>query len=126
MTVSTLNHRSVMSRSAARRRGTTDATAIPVTVSAGSRPCNWSSWLELQGELVGRAVGDGRHPPVVEQLPTAAGGAVAGGEQADDGLGVAHVDGDQHVASPTSSPMSRTGAEWVRAPTEIRSAPAAA
>ena len=94
---------------------------------------------EQQGVLVGGAVGDRRQPPVVGEPgrlgryrwggAAPGGGIVAGAEreQADDGLGVPHVDGQQHGQSSTrSSPRSRTGAEWVMAPTEIRSAPAAA
>ena len=44
ITVSTLNHRSLISRRAVRKRGTTDATAMPEMASAGSNPCSWNSW----------------------------------------------------------------------------------
>ena len=96
MTVSTLNHRSLISRSAVRSRGTTDATAMPVMVSAGSRPWSWNSWSmssAISSAVARRHRGDA---PVVEQLGAAAGRPVAGAVQADDGLGVADVDGDQH------------------------------
>ena len=54
----------------------------------------------------------------------------------DDGLGVADVDGQEHhgrcsldgAVSPgmMSRPMSSTGAEWVSAPIDTRSAPVVA
>ena len=59
--------------------------------------------------------------------------------EADDRLGVADVNDEEHASTPfracvtvpavvqsRSSPRSSTGAEWVSAPTEIRSGPAAA
>ena len=46
--------------------------------------------LEHERELVGRAFGDGRDAPVVDQLVT--------GEQADHRLGVAAVDGQEHAS----------------------------
>ena len=44
--------------------------------------------LEHQRELVGRAFGDGGDAPVVDELAVV--------EEADDGLGVAAVDGEEH------------------------------
>ena len=94
---------------------------------------------EQQGVLVGGALGDGRQPPVMGETgrlgrdgrrgAAPRGRVVAGAEreQADHRFGVPHVDGEQHGQSSTrSSPRSSTGAEWVMAPTEMRSAPAAA
>ena len=50
--------------------------------------------LEHQRELVGRAVGDGGDAPVVDELVVV--------EEPDDGLGVAAVDGEQHVSAPSA------------------------
>ena len=96
---------------------------------------------EEQGMLVGRALGHRGQPPVVGQagrlvpVPGPGGGqglAEVVGEEPDHGLGVSDIDGQQHgqpfpPGPPArSNPRSSTGAEWVRAPTEMRSAPAAA
>ena len=62
---------------------------------------------EGQRELVGGAAGVGLDPPGALQLLAV--------EHAEDGVGVADVDGEQHHGR--SSPMSSAGAEWVSAPT---------
>jgi hypothetical protein len=88
--------------------------------------------LEHQGHLVGSALGRRRDAPVVDEL--------AIGEQADHRLGVAAVDGQQHVASsqpasPATLPrmgaemskaMSSAGADWVITLVDTKSAPASA
>ena len=63
-----------------------------------------------QPQLVGRGPAVGLDPPgPLEGVP---------GEQPDHGVGVAHVDREQHqLSSRRSSPMSSTGAECVSAPT---------
>ncbi len=126
ITVSTLNHRSLISRRAVRNRGTTEATAIPVMASAGSSPCSWKSWS--MSSAISSAVRDATvamrqwwsssvplppgpspgayRPMTVWVLPTSMATSTA--------------------QRSRSRPMSSTGAEWVRAPTEIRSAPAEA
>ena len=69
--------------------------------------------LEQDRELVGGAAGVGGDPPVLDDLLAV--------EQAEDGVGVADVDGEQHAgiyaAARRSRPMSRIGEEWVSAPT---------
>ena len=69
-------------------RGTPDAIATPVTCASNEKPWNAEELLEHQRELVGRALGDGRDAPVVDELAVV--------EEPDDGLGVAAVDGEQH------------------------------
>ena len=54
--------------------------------------------LEHQRQLVGRPLGHGGDAPVVDEL--------AVGEQADDGLGVAAVDGEQHGYASSSAGTS--------------------
>ena len=68
--------------------------------------------LQQHRELVGGAAGVGGDPPVLDDVLAV--------EQAEDGVGVADVDGQQHrdySAARRSRPMSRIGEEWVRAPT---------
>ena len=81
--------------------------------------------LEHERELVGRALGDGGDAPVVDQLAVV--------EEADDGLGVAAVDGEQHGSASfgatigrRSKAMSSAGADCVITLVEMRSAPASA
>src|SRR5262249_35224401 len=82
--------------------------------------------LEHERELVGGPIGGGGDAPVVDQL--------AFGEQADDGLGVPAVDGEQHgqpspgfsASRRRSKAMSSAGADCVITLVEIRSAPASA
>jgi hypothetical protein len=67
--------------------------------------------LEEYGEFVGGAARVRGDAPVLDDLLAV--------EQAEDGVRVAHVDREEHdyCASRRSRPMSRIGAEWVRAPT---------
>ena len=138
-TQGTSNQRLAIWRSAVVTRGTDDVTAMPVTTSAISMRSRVEQLRQQQGVLIGGAVVDCRQPPVVPQPgrlgrggrggAAVGGGIVAGaeGEETDHRLGVADVDGEQHVQSSTASrPRSNTGAEWVSAPTDNRSAPAAA
>ena len=138
-TQGTSNHRLAIWRSSVVTRGTEDVTAMPVDHLVDVHPVEVEQLRQQQGVLVGRAIGHRRQPPVVGEPDRFGrdrrGGAAPGGgivarpqrEQADDRLGVPHVDGEQHGQSSTrSSPRSSIGAEWVMAPTEIRSAPAAA
>ena len=69
-------------------RGTPEPITMPVTCASSEMPWNAEELLEHQRELVGRAFRDGGDAPVVDDL--------AVGEEADDGLGVAAVDGDEH------------------------------
>ena len=83
-----------MARSAAVTLGTPEHTATPVTWSSNEKPWNpRNCWIisASSSDVPGR---DRRDPPVVGEL-----GAV---EQADDGLGVAGVDREQHVLNPLS------------------------
>ena len=138
-TQGTSNHRPAIWRSgggdARHRRGHRHARHHLVDVHA----VEVEQLRQQQGVLVGGPVGDRRQPPVVGEPGRLGrdgrGGAAPGGgvvtgperEQPDDGFGVPHVDGEQHGQSSTRSrPRSSTGAEWVMAPTEMRSAPAAA
>src|SRR5438874_1780363 len=102
---------------------------LPMTFWGGT-----SSTLRIQaerptgaGELCCRPLGHGDDAPVVDEV-VVLGVVVVGAEQADHGLRVADVDGEQHRgwSYSRSRAMSRTGAEWVSAPTEMRPAPAAA
>ena len=123
--------------------GTDEVTAMPDDRVVDVQTVEVEQLGEEQGVLVGGALGHRGQAPVVGQagrLVAVAGTGAVGrlggvvGEQTDDGLGVADVDGEQHGQpfrrrrdpARRSNPRSRTGAEWVRAPTEMRSAPAAA
>ena len=98
MTVLTRNHLSVISRRAARSRGTTDATAMPVTVSVDLDALQVEELGEQQGHLVGGPFGVGGDAPVVEQVVRAADDSAARGrEHPDHRLGVADVDGEEHL-----------------------------
>lgn len=77
--------------------------------------------LEEHGQFVGGAAGVGGDAPVLDDLLPV--------EQAEDGVRVAYVDGEQHgdySAARRSRPMSRIGDEWVSAPTARKSTPVAA
>jgi hypothetical protein len=79
--------------------------------------------LDCEREFVGRALGIGCDAPVVGQRRVV--------EHPDERLGVSDVDGEQHQVPAgmlgwMSKAMSRAGAEWVSAPTDTKSAPAAA
>ena len=74
----------------------------------------------------------GRLGEVVARALLDAEGVMIHPEEADHGLGVPDVDGQQHqdpsgvVSRTRSSPRSSRGEEWVSAPTLSRSTPAAA
>ena len=111
-------------------------------------PSRSSSWVRSSACSSGSA----RRPSTAASDVTSPAGSVRGrrrsprwsvawpfprrAEEADHGLGVADVDGKQHhrpPIRPRPGPYRQgrarcrgAGAEWVRAPTEIRSAPAAA
>ena len=131
--------------------GTEELTAIPVTEAGDVEPLEIEELGQQHGVLVGGAGRHGREPPVVGQAAGRGGirlGADAHADallglghrvglvarvQPDDRLGVPHVDDQQHDQSPSavgcqmrSSPRSSTVAEWVSAPTDIRSGPTAA
>ncbi len=110
----------------------TEAQAGDVAVPA--EPMEPEELLDDQGVLVGRAFGVGGDPPVVEQ--TRVGCAVVAlvlteRVEADHGLGVADVDGEQVHESVTSlgsrsRPRSKAGAERVTALVDTMSAPVSA
>jgi hypothetical protein len=77
----------------------------------GVEPVEGEELGELQGQLVGGAPLDGRDPPVVREGRPAPGRPVTGAEEADDGLSVADVDGDEHVLylATGSGPRERCG-----------------
>ena len=115
---------------------------MPVTVSSMSRPSRSSSWVRSRAcsSAVRSATVDSRQwwASPVGSFPSRgpvspSGSTGSSANRPDHGLGVAHVDGEQHgqpfppaTTAGRSNPRSSTGAEWVSAPTDIRSAPAAA
>src|SRR5829696_689623 len=84
----TLGHRAQRSRDTRDAGGDGDARHVRVK----REPMEAEQLLEHERELVGRAIGGGGDPPVVDELVV--------GEEPDHGLGVATVDGEQHVSAP--------------------------
>ena len=151
------NQRVAIWRSSAVTCGTDELTAMPVTEAAMSRPSRSRSWVSSTACSSGVRVGtvESRQwwvrprgavgscsVPMPTPTPSSITGTVVGvvaRVEADDGLGVADVDDQEHGSAPSSravccsrppasvqtrsSPRSSTGAEWVSAPTEIRSGP---
>ncbi len=141
-TAGTSNHRATIWRRLAVTSGTDEVTAMPVTASSMSSPSRSRSWVSSRAcsSAVRSATVDRRQwwarPGGLVAVAGPGGPAVASdgssANRPDHRLGVADVDGEQHGQSfppdcgARSNPRSSTGAEWVRAPTEMRSAPAVA
>ena len=86
-------------------RGTDEVTAMPVTVSSMSRPSRSSSWVSSRAcsSAVRTSTVDSRQwwARPTGSVPSRGTDSSTGrrrvvGEQPDDGLGVPHVDGEQH------------------------------